>query len=102
MKRIVRGAAFAAVICPAAIAQEGDPVLLRLQNALGFEWYYSNCEQAQEASGMILMGAAMVIAGQTINDVEAVRKQVHDGIKERFPDPAAACADYANSLAQQQ
>lgn len=102
MKRMVIGAAIAAVVWPAAIAQEGDSVLLRLQNALAFEWYYSNCEQASEANGMMLMGAAMIIAGQTVNDVEAARKQVHDGIAERFPDPAAACADYANSLAQQQ
>lgn len=76
-------------------------MLLRLQNALAFEWYMSNCEQATDVNGMMAMSAAMIIAGHTIHDLEATRQQVHDGIKERFPDPAAACTDYAANLPTQ-
>ena len=73
----------------------------RLENALGFEWFMSNCEEAQSASGMLAVSAAMTINGHTVGDVEATRAKVQEQIKAAYPNPADACAAVAAELPKQ-
>lgn len=98
MKRMVLISALVLLGSAPAWAQSVEQ---RLQNALGFEWFMANCEEAANVNAMMAMSAAMMINGHTITDVEAAREALHSGIEEQFPDPEAACADYSTRLKPQ-
>ena len=84
-----------ALLAPIGATGQEKTAIERLYDALGLEWFIANCDQAQHIPAMALMVSAMTISGSTVHDVAATRQSVRDRINAQWPDPADACAAFA-------
>ena len=65
------------------------------------EWAVANCEKGGISALQVNMWA-MVINGTGPEEFERYRRKVREGVKVRYPDTAAACADFLAHIKQAQ
>ena len=76
-----------------AAAQHED----KLPTALMVEWTLANCK-ADDLPAMLVAFSSIIIEAAPEADVERLRGLIREGVKENYPSPAEACADFRESM----
>lgn len=92
------GAGFLIAAIPAAAAELPAGATQERVGAVMIEWTISNCGMTG-ISALHGMMAAMVLSGAPAEEIEPIRAFFRQGVKDNYPDKAAACADLKPRIA---
>lgn len=95
MKKLFGIATLVALLTQPAFGQE---LQQRLESALGVEWYFANCAEAQTMPATIVMAASMVINGTPSDVVDPSRQALQEKIISHFATTDDACAAFATNV----